>query len=298
VEVEGQRKPWYRKFRYILILSVLAVLLVASFVPYLYHAPVERNQQRLNLTVDYIVNTYNPTIGLVRETPGSSNYWLYSDNYLVVLALQRYDPSNSTTAASALGLDSALTSYMSTMPSNLGENQYQALNSSAAWFSCSENATLSWTGGHNSTGGSVGAHLYTVANDRAPSCATQNYADLLLLQALHYHRVGNSSGAMYFYDKASTDFNGVGFVDLVSSSKLYDTYKVALYVYTASCLGQTSGSSFGTAVSILYSMQDNSTGGFFTGYTGLSHSSGTVNTETTALASLALEQVIKPSATC
>jgi hypothetical protein len=192
----------------------------------------------------------------------------------------------------------AIHGYLSTAPWKLTQNQYTALNSTTWSFNCSLPYAISWSQSGAVVGGTASTAIMTTANDWKPDCASQNYADLYLLQAVYYHRLGNSSGALYFLNKAAADFNGVGFTDLASNSTLYPTYKVALYAYASSCLGQTSEASFGGAVSILFSMQDNKTGGFFTGYTGPAHPNSSVNTETTALAAIALEQVIKPSSSC
>ena len=298
MEAEGQRKPWYRKFRYQILIVLLVILLVASFAPYLYHTPVSNNQFRLNMTVDYFANNYNATMGLISEQPNTNTYWLFSDNYLASLALERYDPSNSSTTSFAIALDAAVGGYLATAPQSIRANQYTALNSTSTSFDCSANYEASWSEGSTLVGSSSIARVMTTSNDLNPNCASQNYADLYLLQAVYYHRLGNSTGASYFYNKASTDFNGVGFVDLASNATLYQTYKVALYVYASSCLGQASGSSFSSAESLLFSMQDNSTGGFFTGYTGTGHPNNSVNTETTALGALAMEQLFTPSTSC
>ena len=298
MQTEGVRKPWYRKLRYIVLLVLLLVVLVASFFPYFYHAPVSRNQERLNLAVDYMANSYNSTTGLLPEQPGGHTFWLYSDNYLGVLALERYDPSNSSTTGFASALNAALGGYLVTAPPNVMQNEYTALNSTKAYFACSEPYSIAWAQGGKLAGSSASTAIMSTANDLSSKCASENYADLYLLQAVYDHRLGNSSGSSYFYNKASTDFNGVGFTDLASNSTLYQTYKVALYVYASSCLGQTSSASYASAQTVLFGLQDNSTGGFYTGYTGPAQGSGSVNTETTTLAALAIEQVIEPSSSC
>lgn len=307
MEIEGAYKPWFRKGRYIFLLAVLIALILISLFAYLPSGPVPPKQVRLNMTIAYFAHNYNSTTGLIHESPGSKTYWLFSDNYLAVLAISRYDPRNTSTGSFAVAVDSALFSYYATLPPTLSMNQYTALNSTSTSFDCSGDYTLSWLSGNQLVSGSGSATLMTTSNNLGPSCASQNYADLLFLQALYYHRLGNSSGAMAFYAKGAADYNGVGVVDLASNATLYQTFKLALYIFTSSCLGQTSGSGFGAAWATLFALQDNSTGGFYTGYTVVpSHSGATVyshgstmaNTETTALAALAIEQVLKPSTSC
>jgi hypothetical protein len=122
---------------------------------------------------------------------------------------------------------------------------------------------------------------------------------------VYYHRLGNSTGALKFYNLGAKDFDGIGIKDAAFTNPgpgqgEYQTYKIALYIYASACLGQTkSDSNFTELEHILLSQQDNATGGFYTGYTaGLEHGPSTVNTETTALAALALELMINPVGVC
>jgi hypothetical protein len=298
VDVQGTGTRWYRRGRYLLILVVLVALVASSLVNYLPKSPKTSDQVRLDMTISYFVHSYSPTVGLISETPGGSTFWLYSDNYLSALAISRYDPKNLSTSGFVSALLTAFGGYASTLPSDLARNQYTALNSTTASFDCSANYTLSWASAQETqTGGS--ASLKTTANDHSPACASENYADLLFLQALYYHRLGNGSEASQYYNLAAADFDGKGVADIAFNGSLYQTYKLALFVYTSSCLGRAAGTGFGAALDTLLRMQDNSTGGFYTGYTpALSHDGTTVNTETTALAALALEQLIHPSSSC
>ena len=305
-------KPWYRKSRYIILIGVLVILLLFSFFPVGPTTQKPRDLVALDGAVNYFVRNYNNTLGLIPEAPGSNTYWLGSDNYLVTLAVGRYSSGNQSTANFASALEVALSGYSSTLPPQLAQNQYMALNSTGGSFACSADYTVSWTTGGQPAPGSGPAVLKTTANDQSPSCAGQDYADLLFLQALHYHRVGNSTAAAAYYQAGAKDFDGSGFVDIANqgstqSTLTYQTYKVALYVYASICLGQqATATNLPKAESTLLLMQDNSTGGFATAYTGnltnLTEPSITpapgVNTETTALAALALELMLTPTASC
>jgi len=274
------------------------VLLVIYLLAFVFTPPPSPAQVRLNLAVDYFANNYNETTGLIPETPGSHTFWLYSDNYLATLAISRYDPSNQSTSGFATSLNVAFEGYLSTLPGSLARSQYTALNSTSAYFDCSTNYSIGWTSkGQLVTSGS--AVIMTTSNSGSPACASQNYADLLFLQALYYHRLGNSNESSTYFTLGAADFDGKGLADSAFNGTLYQTYKLALYVYASSCLGHASGASFAAANSTLWAMQDTSSGGFYTGYnSALSHSGTMVNTETTALAALALEQLIKPSSSC
>ena len=299
MDITERGKPWYRKTRYIILIGILVVLLAFSFLSGSMAPAKSSNQSRLDRTINYFAQTYNPTTGLISEAPQGTTYWLYSDNYLATLAIQRYDPSNSTTSSFAEALNAALGSYLATLPQGFEVSQYTALNSTSASFNCSDNYALNWTAEGKTATGPSPATVMTTVNDGSRNCASENYADILLLQALWFNKFGNSTVAASYYNKAASDFDGKGFVDLAYDGTAYQTFKLALYVYASSCLGETSGSNYATATKLLYSMQDNSTGGFYTEYNAqLSHSNATVNTETTALAALALEQLLHPSTGC
>lgn len=306
----GVPKRWYRKLKYQILVAALIILLVVSFLPTL-QAPLPANQVRLNRAVDYFANTYDAKVGLIAETPGSQRFWLYSDNYLSALALGRYSSGNQSTSGFASAIDAAVVGYGSTLPAGLLTNQYTALNSTTASFDCSANYAISWASGGALVPGNGSAAVMTTSNDKGPSCGSQNYADLLLLQAVYNHRLGNNTAALSYYQMAAKEFDGTGFVDLTNSgqagTRVYQTYKVALYVYATYCLSQqASASNLATAERTMLYMQSNSTGGFATTYEGnltslsapgVTASSG-ANTETTALAALAIELMINPSSSC
>ncbi|MDA4127275.1 MAG: hypothetical protein OK452_08775 [Thaumarchaeota archaeon] len=315
MEFGSASRPWYKKRKYQFLMLVLAALLLLSFLPYLYHAPVTASQTRLNKSVDYFAHIYNLTTGLIPEYPGSHTFWLYSDNYLAALALSRYDPRNGPTSNFASALETAMGGYRATLSPLLQRNQYTALNSTSTSFNCSMNYALSWAAANGSDPKGSTAMLKTTANDQGNICSSQNYADLLFLQAVYYHRLKNDSAAQHFYQRGASDFDGVGIKDIPfmtmgsGSFNSYQTYKLALYLYAGACLGtQTNDSNYPKLLSILLMQQDNLTGGFYSGYYfgGLRSayylltfpSTPHPNTETTALAALALEQLIRPSSSC
>ena len=296
------RTPWYKKTRYVILVGLLVILLVVSLVPAILPAPpVSKDQHALNLTVDYFANNYNSTTGLIPEVPNGSVFWLYSDNYLASLALLRYDSANQSTVAFAQALDAALEGYYSTLPKVYAQNQYTALNSTTASFLCSQKLTIGWTGSTNSSiklGGNT--NISTTSNSGPNACATANYSDLLFLQAIYFHHQGNDTQALTLFKLAQADFDGKGIVDQANAAGSYQTYKLALYVYTSTCLNQApTDTKLSTVETTMLKQQDNSTGGFYSGYdSSLSHGTATLNTESTAMAALALELMINPNSVC
>jgi hypothetical protein len=204
----------------------------------------------------------------------------------------------------AQALDAALGSYMATFPQQYQASEFTALNTTAASFDCPFQYSLTWVPQSNASATSKDT-VSTQSNTGSQSCASGNYADLLLLQALWFHRFGNSSEASSFYKLASADFNGKGFSDQAYNGTSYRTSVLALYVYTSSCLGENA-TGYNPAERLLFSLQDNSTGGFYQGYTTNLTSLnspqltpiGGVNAEATALASLTLDQLVHPYAGC
>ena len=301
-------QPWFRKRRnQLLVIVLVLVIAVAAYNFSTSSLPKSPNQIALTRTVSYFVHAYNFTIGLVAETSGGHTYWLYSDNYLASLALQRYDPSNQSTTNFALAISEATGSYAGTIPSSDLVSQYTALNSTIASFSCPQSYRVSWTSTQgNATQGLGSADVETTANNGNSSCARQNYADVILLQAISSHIGGNDATASTLLQKAAGLFDGTGFADLAytnsnSTTKgVYQTYKLALYVIASSCLGRSSSDTTLPVVEgLLLRLQDNSTGGFYSGYASPgNHGATLVNTESTALGALAIEAMINPSASC
>jgi hypothetical protein len=297
-------QPWLsRRRNQILVVVVIAVIAVSALVYFLPSAPATPDQVALNRTVAYFVDNYNFTVGLVSTTPRANTYYLYSDNYLASVALGRYDPTNQSTSSFSLAISEAVGSYASTLPGNAFVSEYKALNSTSASFSCGRPYLLTWTGSPPKNGTAI---VETIANNGEGSCASLNNADTLLLQAVYFNNIGDSTTALSYFHRAAADFDGKGFADLAftasnsTTAGQYQTYKLALYVYASTCLGQSgSDTDFQTIFGLMMRQLDNSTGGFYSGYApSLGHGLAPTNTQTTALAALALEAVINPSADC
>ncbi len=304
-------RTWFGKRRNQVLVAALVLLIAVAAYPYIIPAPPKSsNELALEKAVSYLARNYNFTMGLIPETPGKNVFWVYSDNYLAGLAISRGAGSNQTMATIGLALYFSVRAYMATYSG--GSNQYSALNSTLVSFNCPSDHTLTWTGVADGTRAS--AVVKTTENDGDPSCASpvRNYADILFLEAIYAHRVGNSTGAASVYDLAAKDLDGNGIADKAFSDKasnssgIYQTYKLALYVYATYCLGfqQDKASDLQTVENAMLSLQGTS-GGFASGYQannlalgpGITIVSGP-NTETTALAALALELMVNPNAAC
>jgi hypothetical protein len=231
--------------------------------------------------VNYLVENYNSTVGLIPEVPGGNTYWLYSDNFLASLALERYDsqyPGNLTVTNIAANIEGNLSKYIAGVPNVL--NQYMVLNSSIAAFNISSSYTVS-----NYPGAVINITLNNGTNPLTPSL----YADIAFLEAIYYNNTGDAKNANDNYQIGVKMYDGNGMNDSVfqtgAQKGQYQTFKLALYIYASKVLGYQFPQS---AEAVLLRMQGAS-GGFYTGYDANFSSNGTnTNVETTSLAVLAL----------
>jgi hypothetical protein len=225
--------------------------------------------EEIQSACDYLLSNYNSSLGLIAETPSHQRYFLFSDNFLasVVLPKDCYDPSLANS------IDSTLARYN---PSKI-PNQYMVLECRGPYFNGSTNYELSgkvWTTINNGTG----PHL----ND--------SYADIAFLQAYFDLKCQHNAEKQSPFDAGANLYDGVGFNDSAfrvgPSAGIYQTYKLALYIYIAALLNQTVPLS---VLTNMMAMQNPAIGGFYTGYNPNHSINGTTNTETTCLAIMALE---------
>ena len=235
----------------------------------------------LSAAVNYLVNNYNSTVGLIPDVPGGNTYWLYSDNFLASLALERYDSQsqrNLTITKIAANINSNISKYIAGVPNVL--NQYMALNSSTSAFNNSRSYTVS---------NHAGAVINITLNNGPGELNQSNFADIAFLKALYYNDVGYAKNATDSYQIGVKMYDGNGMNDSVFQSETekgqYQTFKLALYIYASKIFGYQFPQS---AEAVLLRMQGAS-GGFYTGYDANFSSNGTyTNVETTSLAILAL----------
>ncbi len=223
--------------------------------------------------VDYLIDGYNPDVGLIPETPGSSTYWLYSDNFLAAQALLQYGKSNNT----VFDIGQNISKTLQRDSAGIGaENQYaMALGEGPCQFHSAVDYNVSSSGG---------IQIRTTLNNEAGNLSANQYADIAFLTAICLHT--NQPQALAEYDVGQGMFDGIGLRDLpYNQSELYQTYKLALYIYASDILSQPVNQ---TALATLIRMQAPN-GGFYTGYDPTYSPAGTLtNTETTSLAILAL----------
>jgi hypothetical protein len=233
--------------------------------------------EELGDAASYLVKNYDPTVGLIPETPGSCTFWLYSDNFLAATALLQYGhgQGNATLTKVAADILTSESKYYADLHG--AENQYTLLVSPPCGVNASQGYTIF---------ASRGLQIKATLNNGSGELSDAQYADVAFLKAVCLYDQGNVTGAMTAYSAGRTMFDGVGFRDLpYNQTGLYQTYKLALYVYASDTLNQQVNE---TVLATLMRMQAPD-GGFYTGYDASYSTSGTsTNTETTSLAILAL----------
>lgn len=280
------------------LLVVLVIFLIGT--PVLHSFVTAQNTQvdlALPAAINYLVVNYNSTVGLIPEVPHGNTYWLYSDSFLALLALEQYNnqyPGNLTVTNIAANIEGNLSKYIVEVPNVNLLNQYMVLNTSSKTLNPSIfNASNSYTVTKD-----FGAIINITLNNGTGVLSSANYADISFLEAVYSNNIGQSNNANGNYTIGSQMFDGTGMNDSVfqtgNQAGQYQTYKLALYIYASKVLNYVLPQN---VEADLLKMQGTS-GGFYTGYDSSFSNNGTnTNTETTSLAILALLPTPTPSPT-
>ncbi len=217
---------------------------------------------------------FNPGLGLLNEAPQAApnTYWLTNDNALAAYALTKLGQKER-----ALAIQSTLQQYAHASNA-LIEVVWGAAVPFPPHVARPEmvdkiGEAEVWQEFHDSGG---------TFDDWA------EYANLGFLGALNEFNQGHKDEARAIFSATLAQFDGSGFRDKAfdPSNSRYETYKLALALYTGVSIGAPNprGSQLRQA---LLDMQAAS-GGFYTHYRDWKTPEGDANTETTALALLAL----------
>jgi hypothetical protein len=253
----------------IIMVSLLILLFAAATIFSLY---VEGSQNYSGVTrraTDYLVANYNPSIGMISETPGGSTYFVYSDNFLAAYVLGRattrppgYRRQHNVHRRAVLGYGAR--PHEPVPGHKLQQRELlcvQQLRPGPCGVVC-----------HRSH-----------AQQRDVTLSPSSHADIAFLEALYWHQI---RGGYVFNDFALGVhlYDGRGFVDNSSSGGVYQTYKLALYDYVGKIVGAVLPRDLDADLARLQAPD----GGFYTGYASDFSPIGSTNTETTSLAILAL----------
>ncbi|MGO9644931.1 MAG: hypothetical protein ACLPY5_09315 [Candidatus Bathyarchaeia archaeon] len=216
------------RFRSLLVLIVLLMPLLISREPNVYAQTVDPVlQSRLSRLENFLVNQFNATVGLVRESPDNSisrDYWLLSDNLIATHVLAQDHPDIARKIAETMqkfgiftdGLHEALFGDTIPVPPYTPIIKIVENDSYVVKVEVRSNET----------------------GKLQPDWI--EYGDLLLYAALSAHWAGNDELAIYNFNRALDMWNGAGIWDRPTQQDgFYTTHKLALLMYAADMLNQT-----------------------------------------------------------
>ncbi len=247
-----------------------------------------RRRVALEEAIRYLQGEFNPTVGLLRESPvvWPHRYWLATDNRLAVYALQ------------AAGEDELSAQLLSTLRRPQYGDPYHGLievlrGEIVAWPPYTPTQTL-----HDQIGEEEIWLETRLEGNRLDDW--NQYADLVLFCALRAVWAGDRPEAQRYYHLAMQMWDGKGFADkgyagfCEKGECLYETYKLGLALYVARVIGEP------RPAAVLEALLDKQAppqatcdgqpcgGGFYTLYDATGQPRGDTNTETTAHAILGL----------
>ncbi|MGI0090143.1 MAG: hypothetical protein ACREBS_00395, partial [Nitrososphaerales archaeon] len=129
---------------------------------------------------NYLVNNYNATIGLIRNSPDSASlrdtYYIYSDNFLAKLALNEWNQSqtNATVIRVLTNITATMATYLQGFPNP--RNDLQSLSFPSWAFNTSADYNLT---------SFKGATVRITLNNGSQLLAENSYADVALLESLY-----------------------------------------------------------------------------------------------------------------
>lgn len=268
------------------VISFLIGILLGSTGCYAYFLLRGKPKSYLNQALgrekayNYLINSYNSTLGLCYEYPGSNRYWVTHDNVLASYALQNWNRTiadnitetvkriakeyNLTTNSAGIPLDTkaeVLLGYTIDFLSEFDSNQ--ELNSSY-----------------------YGSSLLSEKATGIPAIFV-GYADLLCYASLNEWRKQNYSGADAYYEQVKVMWDGKGFNDSASKKAgYYATYKLGLFYLLSRTLNKDFDFKKELIERVWLCQLDN--GGFKTDYYGNGgFPDCQTNTETTSIILLA-----------
>ena len=146
-------------------------------------------------------------MGLIPEVPNGNTYWLYSDNFLASLALERYSnyTGNMTYANIAAKIEGNISECVNIATSVL--NQYNVLNSSIKAFNPSIFNNASNKNLFNYTeGNKAGAVINITLNNGSIELNSSQYADIAFLEAIYSNYTRQANYALGNYTIGSEMF--------------------------------------------------------------------------------------------
>lgn len=230
---------------------------------------------------NYLVNSYNSTLGLCCEYPGSNRYWVTHDNVLASYALQNWNRTiagNITETFKRIAKEYNLTTNSADIP--LDTKAEVLLGYTMSFLSEFSNET-------ELNSSYYGASLLS-ENATGVLAFFSGYADLLCYKSLNEWRRQNYTGAHSYYKQVEAMWDENGFKDdAYNRSEGYETYKLGMFYLLSKTLSEDFRFKK-DLVETIWSCQVNN-GGFKTHYfsKGNPTPNSKTNTETTSIILLA-----------
>ena len=243
--------------------------------------------------INFLVHIqFNQSLGLCRESPNLAPnvYWLVSDNLWAWKALKMANESGLSNAAEAGAAAEKIKAKLIELAVQYGlPRDADGLPQSYAHEAVIGDAALPPYKAPTKCTLYVNDYvLNTIMYNGAAMPDWAQYADLLLYAALSYHWQGNDTEALGYYRNVVIMWNEAdrGLQDKTVNGT-YDTYKLALLLYTSRVLGKSLVFE-SELVDRIYAQQRESDGGMVTNYNADGAFYGDANTETTSIAIIAL----------
>jgi hypothetical protein len=220
------------------------------------------NQQA---AMNFIKNSYNPSVQMLEEAPEFSTFWLWNDQLLGQIILKHIDPTMATT------IENKMNSFGVTMrtPWATLDPKYRGN------FSVNTPSEPTIQAGEP-------AIRYSDYNG-STELSVNDYADIAFLSAIHHYYNNNMTLAQQAYDAGRAMWNRQGMDDAGNITGEYAVYKVALGMLAEKITGFTP---IGIPSNWFAPFQ-NANGGITTDKTG-GVPSGSQNIETTVAVLLAI----------
>ena len=220
----------------------------------------------------FLINLFDPEVGLLPEYPGANVYWLFHDNYLAAKVLSGSNPE--TTKRILAGLHREGARHSGKIEIIFGEAQAPLPFREYRLTDVRRKADK--------------IIRTEVVTERVFE-GWEDYADLLLLASI---AETNQPAAHQHWQAAMRMWDGRGFFDAAAKNDhQYATYKLGLALLAAKRLSPQSQAPQ-ALIERLFAMQDAS-GGWITGYDASEKKIGLANVETTCLSILGLEAYFK-----
>jgi len=275
--------------------GTVLILLFAS-APLSFSVSLSSGSESLTMVekaVNFLVKSqFNESLGLCSEAPNvaPNTYWLVSDNLWAWKALSMANESGLSNAAEAEATADKIRAKLAGLAVNYNlPNDSNGLPKSYAHETViGDVAPPPYNASTNCTLYNRDYVLNTTMYNGTVMLDWDQYADLLLYAALSCHWQGNDLGALGYYNNATKMWNETdkGVQDKAFSGT-YDTYKLALLLYTSKVLGENLPFE-SELVDRIYAQQRESDGGIVTNYLANGTLEGDANTETTSIVIIAL----------